>query len=218
MSMTLFPNSKLFLYYILFIVLFIFYIIFFIFHFFFKINYFTIFPVSFYGFVIQFIFHFFPYFGAGLSGNDVHSLASSFFLAFPALYFIQHKYLLVPAAMASQHLLYHLYKALLYVHDIESVEIGVWWTMSVCFFFHPTRPKYMEIKMEKQKQKQKKKRVCFSRLNKKYVLRVYFLLTIKYVFRVVLVCRPIHCPHKMMLKLAKTTYFHGFLFPFCLLQ
>ena len=80
---------------------------------------------------------FFPYFSAGLSGNDVHSLASSFILAFshfPALFFIQHKYLLVPAAMASQHLLCHLYKALLYVHDIELVEIGVWWTMSVCFF------------------------------------------------------------------------------------
>ena len=46
----------------------------------------------------------------------------------------------------------HLYKALLYVHDIELVEIGVWWTMSVCFFFsHPTRPKHREIKMEKQK-------------------------------------------------------------------
>ena len=44
-------------------------------------------------------------------------------------------------------------KALLYVHDIELVEIGVWWTMSVCFFFHPTRPKHREIKMEKQKKK-----------------------------------------------------------------
>ena len=43
---------------------------------------------------------------------------------FPALYFIQHKYLLVPAVMASQHLLCHLYKALLYVHDIELVEPG----------------------------------------------------------------------------------------------
>ena len=55
--------------------------------------------------------------------------------------------------MASQHLLCHLYKALLYVHDIELVEIGVWWTMSVCFFFHPTRPKHREIKVEKQKKK-----------------------------------------------------------------
>ena len=64
----------------------------------------------------------------------------------------------------------------------------------------------------------KKKGMFFIRLNKKYVLRVYFLHTIKYVFRVVLVCRPIHCPHKMTLKLAKTSYFHGFLFPFCSLQ
>ena len=31
------------------------------------------------------------------------------------------------------HLLCHLYKALLYVHDIELVEIGVWWRMSLCF-------------------------------------------------------------------------------------
>ena len=103
-----------------------------------------------------FFFFFFSYFSAGLSGNDVHSLASSFILAFshfPALFFIQHKYLLVPTAMASQHLLCNLYKALLYVHDIELVEIGVWWTMSVCFFFHPTRPKHREIKMEKQKKK-----------------------------------------------------------------
>ena len=86
------------------------------------------------------VFFFFSYFSAGLSGNDVHSLASSFILAFshfPALFFNQHKYLLVPAAMTSQHLLCHLYKALLYVHDIELVEIGVWWTMSVCFFFPP---------------------------------------------------------------------------------
>ena len=58
-------------------------------------------------------------------------------LLFPALYFIQHKYLLVPTVMAGQHLLWHLYKALLYVHDIELVEIGVWWTMSVCFFSPP---------------------------------------------------------------------------------
>ena len=82
-------------------------------------------------------FCFFPYFSAGFSWNDVHSLTSSFFLGFshfPALFFIQHKYLLVPTGMASQHLLCHLYKALLYVHDIELVEIGVWWTMSVCFF------------------------------------------------------------------------------------
>ena len=64
----------------------------------------------------------------------------------------------------------------------------------------------------------KKKGMFFIRLNKKCVLRVYFLHTIKYVFRVVLVCRPIHCPHKMTLKLAKTSYFHGFLFPFCSLQ
>ena len=46
-------------------------------------------------------------------------------------------------------LLCHLYKALLYVHDLELVEIGVWWIMSVCFFFfHLTRPKYREIKMK----------------------------------------------------------------------
>ena len=86
------------------------------------------------------VFFFFSYFSAGLFGNDVHSLASSFILAFShflALFFNQHKYLLVPAAMTSQHLLCHLYKALLYVHDIELVEIGVWWTMSVCFFFPP---------------------------------------------------------------------------------
>ena len=90
-------------------------------------------------FVFFFFFFFFSYFSAGLSGNDVHSLASSFMLFshFPALFFNQHKYLLVPAAMTSQHLLCHLYKALLYVHDIELVEIGVWWTMSVCFFFPP---------------------------------------------------------------------------------
>ena len=73
---------------------------------------------------------------------------------FPALYFIQNKYLLVPAVMANQHLLCHPYKALLYVHDIELVEIGVWWTMSVCFF-HPTRPKYREIKMAKQNERKK---------------------------------------------------------------
>ena len=68
-----------------------------------------------------------PYFSAGLSGNDVHSLASSFILAFshfPALYFIQHKYLLVPTVMASQHLLCHLYKALLYVHDMSWLRLG----------------------------------------------------------------------------------------------
>ena len=53
---------------------------------------------------------------------------------FPAWYFIQHKYLLVPTVMAGQNLLCHLYKALLYVHDIELVEIVVWWTMSVCVF------------------------------------------------------------------------------------
>ena len=79
--------------------------------------------------------------------------SSWLFSHFPALFFNQHKYLLVPAAMTSQHLLCHLYKALLYVHDIELVEIGVWWTMSVCFFFHPTRPKHREIKMEKKKKK-----------------------------------------------------------------
>ena len=87
-----------------------------------------------------FFFFFFSYFSAGLSGNDVHSLASSFILAFshfPALFINQHKYLLVPAAMTGQHLLCHLYRALLYVHDIELVEIGVWWTMSVCFFSTP---------------------------------------------------------------------------------
>ena len=55
--------------------------------------------------------------------------------------------------MASQHLLCHLYKALLYVHDIELVEIGV-----CMFFFHPTRPKHREIKMEKQKNKQTNKK------------------------------------------------------------
>ena len=85
-------------------------------------------------------FVFFSYFSAGLFGNDVHSLAFSFILAFfhfSILFFNQHKYLLVPAAMTSQHLLCHLYKALLYVHDIELVEIGVWWTMSVCCFFFP---------------------------------------------------------------------------------
>ena len=81
--------------------------------------------------------------------------SSWLFSHFPALFFNQHKYLLVPAAMTSQHLLCHPYKALLYVHDIELVEIGVWWTMSVCFFFHPTRHKHREIKMEKQKKKKK---------------------------------------------------------------
>ena len=61
-----------------------------------------------------------------------------------------------------------------------------------------------------QKQQKSRKRVCFLRLNKKYVLRVYFLLTIRYMFRVVLVCRPLHCSHKMTLKLAKTSYFVAF--------
>ena len=51
------------------------------------------------------------------------------------------------------------------LHDIELVEIRVWWTMPVCFvlfcfvffFFHPTGPKYREIKMEKQKTNKNKK-------------------------------------------------------------
>ena len=38
----------------------------------------------------------------------------------------------------------------------ELVEIGVWWTIAVCFF-HPIRPKYREIKMKKKKKKKKKK-------------------------------------------------------------
>ena len=41
-----------------------------------------------------------------------------------------------------------------------------------------------------QKQQKSRKRVCFLRLNKKYVLRVYFLLTMQYVIRVMLVCSP----------------------------
>ena len=107
-------------------------------------------------FLFFLFFVFFSLFHAGLSGNDVHSLASSFILVFshfPALFFIQHKYLLVPAAMASQHLLCHLYKALLYVHDIELVEIGVWWTMFVCFFSTPP-----DLSTGKQKWKKKKKK------------------------------------------------------------
>ena len=91
-------------------------------------------------FIFILFYFFFSFFSAGLSGNDVHSLPSSFILAFshfPALFFIQHKYLLVPTVMASQHLLCHLDKALSYMHDIELVEIGVWWTMSVCFFSTP---------------------------------------------------------------------------------
>ena len=39
-----------------------------------------------------------------------------------------------------------------------------------------------------QKQQKLRKRVCFLRLNKNYVLRVYFLLTMQYVIRVMLVC------------------------------
>ena len=35
-----------------------------------------------------------------------------------------------------------------------------------------------------------KKKGMFLRLNKKYVLRVYFLLTTQYVIRVMLVCSP----------------------------
>ena len=121
------------------------------------------------GVFVLFCFVFFPFFSAGFSGNDVHSLSSSFFMAFshfPALFFIQHKYLLVPAVMASQHLLSHLYKALLNVHDIELVEIGVWWTISVCFF-HPITPKYREIKMEKKnKIKMKKKKKVYLHLRR----------------------------------------------------
>ena len=41
-----------------------------------------------------------------------------------------------------------------------------------------------------QKQQKSRKRVCFLRLNKKYVLRVYFLLTVQYVIRVMLVGSP----------------------------
>ena len=107
-------------------------------------------------FCFFFFFFFLSYFSAGLSGNDVHSLASSFILAFshfPALFFIQHKYLLVPAAMASQHLLCHLYKALLYM-ILSWLRLG---TGGPCLyvFFHPTRPKHREIKMEKQKKKKR---------------------------------------------------------------
>ena len=60
--------------------------------------------------------------------------------------------------VASQHLLCHLYKALLYVHDIELVEIGVWWTMSVCFFFPPHQTQAQGNKNGKTKKKQNKKK------------------------------------------------------------
>ena len=43
-----------------------------------------------------------------------------------------------------------------------------------------------------QKQQKSRKRVCFLRLNRKYVLRIYFLLTMQFVIRVMLVglCSP----------------------------
>ena len=115
-------------------------------------------------FIYLFIYLFFvPYFSAGLSGKGVHSLASSFILAFfqHCLSFnrnISWFQLLwqvnITFFMSSLQI-----KAFLYVHDIELVEIGVWWTMSVCFlvlfFFYPTRPKYREIKNGKKKKKKK---------------------------------------------------------------
>ena len=81
---------------------------------------------------------------------------SAWFFPFPSIVFIQHKYLLVPTVMASQHSLCHLYKALLYVWYWVGWDWGL--VDHVCMFFpHPTRPKYSEIKMEKQKQKKKNK-------------------------------------------------------------
>ena len=87
-----------------------------------------------------FFFFFFPFSVLVFLGMMSIPLLPHCILAFshfPALFFIQHKYLLVPTVMANQPLLCNLYKALLYVHDIELVEIGVWWTMSVCCFFSP---------------------------------------------------------------------------------
>ena len=62
-----------------------------------------------------------------------------------------------------------------------------------------------------QKQQKSRKRVCFLRLNKKYVLRVYFLLTMQYAIRVML-CVVLHFLQKMTLKLAKTSDFISWLF------
>ena len=93
----------------------------------------------------------------------------------PALSFIQQKYLLVPTVMAGQHyLLCHLYKALLYVYDFALVEIGVWWTMSVrfFFFFHPTRPKYRGIKMKKKKKKKALYQLAFHCFNLSFMLHI----------------------------------------------
>ena len=102
---------------------------------------------------------FFSYFSAGLSGNDVHSLASSFILAFshfPALFFNQHKYLLVPAAM-QVNIYYVIFTKHCCMYMILSwLRLGSGGPCLYVFFFHPTRPKHREIKMEKQKQKKKK--------------------------------------------------------------
>ena len=68
------------------------------------------------GVSVLFVCFFFLFFSAGLSGKRCPFPCFLILLGFfPALYFIQHKYLLVPTVMAGQHLLCHPYKALLYV-------------------------------------------------------------------------------------------------------
>ena len=57
-----------------------------------------------------------------------------FILVSPTLSFIQQKYLLDPTVMTGATLLYNvIFIKSLYVHDIELVEVGVWWTISVWF-------------------------------------------------------------------------------------
>ena len=60
-------------------------------------------------------------------------------------------YLLVPTVMSSQHLLCHLYKHCCMYMLLTWLRLG---SGGPClyiffFFFHPTRPKYREIKMKK---------------------------------------------------------------------
>ena len=123
------------------------------------------------------VWFFFPYFSAGFSENGVHSLASSFFLGFSQhwLSFNRNISWLQLLWQVSITLLCHLYKALLYVHDFELVEIGVWWTMSVFFFSHPTRPKCREIKMEKQKTKKKERKTLTCIPGEECQLKISFL-------------------------------------------
>ena len=98
-----------------------------------------------------------PHFSAGLSGNGVHSLASSFILAFShhcISFNINITWFLLLWQVNIYYVIFTKHCCMYMI--LSWLRLGSGGPCLYVFFPHPNRPKYREIKMEKQKQNKNK--------------------------------------------------------------